>query len=55
MCVFVYRLVGEAERLVSPDEMGTVYKALAVTALSHPFVPAGFAPPEGTPGEAGQQ
>ena len=26
------RLVGEAQRLVGPDEMGQIYKALAITA-----------------------
>lgn len=44
------RLVGEATRLVAPEEMGTVYKAMAITPrgtidTERPaFVPAAFEP-----------
>jgi SAM-dependent MidA family methyltransferase len=41
----VHRLIGEATRLVSPDEMGTVYKVLAITQRKDEkplFVPVAF-------------
>jgi len=44
------RLIGEATRLVHPDEMGNVYKVLAITAP----VPTAQAATEGVDGSASE-